>query len=163
MTSSSMIVLMLFAVQFAVFCFLGVESYKPRSLAVKSPFIQRNRKHIGSGKVQHCAPSPTHCRSSSFRDAYSSILSIRGGSYEDYNDGYGYNDDKGYNDDYRHNDYGQGDSYGRQSDRYQDDYYPQQGRGDGYYDDEGRYHEDYDDRGAGRSVSTLDLVFISIG
>lgn len=153
---------LLFAVQVVASFFIGVDGYRPRSLVVKSTFI-KNKSYQVTGYSNHDVLSRSHCKSSALTKESQchnecNSISIRGGAYEDYNDGYGYNDDRGYNDDYRYNDYGQDKAYGGQNDRYEDDYYPER-RGDGYYDDEGRYYED--GRGAGRSVSfTLVLIIV---
>jgi hypothetical protein len=149
--------IVLFALQLAASYFICVDGYRPRALALKSTFIKQNSGLTARDNSQHKLP----CRNCKSHEPFDgpfhntcNVLSIRGGSYDNYNEDYGYNDEpsKGYSDDYRYNnDYRQETSYGGRNDRYEDDSPPR--RGDGYYDDEGRYYEDYDDRGNGRSVS----------
>lgn len=143
--SRMMTLLMLFAIQFATLSTIPTFAYRPRSFHVKSTFIHDTSKQLAIN---------ASCKHTNHQIC--NILTIRGGAYEDYNEGYGYDDGKGYKDDYNYNDYEQEKRpYGTQgSQRYDEDYYPN--RSDGYYDDEGRYYEDFDDRDGGRSVSYVE-------
>ena len=158
-----MMMMLVASVLLVVLCSVPVLSYRPRSLAVNSAFI----KH-GSNSIKTSLNCNNYIRQSieEENEAISSscAIKIRGGAYDDYNDGYNYEDSsrRAPNDDYRYNEgYEQGKSHGSQGSRYEDDYYPRR-RNDGYYDDEGRYYEEFDDQGGGRSVSeskTTDVCY----